>query len=1068
MGDSEDIKYSPEEVNEINRIVDLLSRTPHEPPKQQKTEIPQGMLDADADFDQEIGSDFDEEEHSELDENEADFQITEKQKEETEEVPDISEEKIPEEITFEESAEEETSFEETPGEEASFEETPEVSFEDETLSDLDLLQETPEKETTFEETPESSFGDDALSDLELIEETPVQEEAEKPFAPVEKGEYPDITDLVHDIDETGKESIELEETAEIPSIEEEIQEEIIGEFPAHEEEEKIPLEMQADEEAEDLSSLEELTALTEAPAEDTAVEAERSVPEDFSLETAEMPEEISSAETQEIPEASEESREIEIPEVEEFADEAEKISGIDFEEIQSAEEVKTAPQVIETEPPKTAVKPSAPPSGEGIDLSAAEFRKIKKTILLFHPSLTKVIKEIILKDMLPADDTRRLIDMLLAGSSEEEVLRFVEEKTGRKIDISAVPEGRRVLTSRPEYTKEGKARQEKLIKLTKIFGAVGLVSFLLTIFSYQYIYKPVMAKKKINQGTALIRKPGLPTIQKAKDYKEAEELFKYVDENYAKDYLYGYNEYAKAYFEKKEYDLALRKLNKAYNIDPVDVDTLNSLGRFYSKIPPKIFQTIKPDIKTYYFKKIPPVGPVETQIDVAIDFFTKILNKEPENITALYGIGNTYSFQGQYLKARQYFEKIIAADENSYIGYSGLLNLFIDTDAFQEVLSIHSDIYDKELLPEMPSPLLAKLAMYYLGKRRTDNMNIRVDYGIQSPLLKDLSDNPYPAINLTLEALKERDINYPPLFLVHAKLARAQGIPNLVKRNLLLAIEKEPDYLDALQMLGEYYYQTNEPVEAYKYFKRAIKANLSPPEFTQEDFYQPTEQIGKSYAMIGNIFYYFFDKVRKYRFGDDLEDEAPSNETEILANFEIAKDEYEKAILENYKSAELYYNLGRIYYMKGQYDKSTEIWLNLYEDFTTKPELMFALGNAFYHLNKLEASKGEYLKIISVYEDKERKIVKIMPENSDQIKIFSVLAAAYNNLGAVYQNQNVESKSNLSYWKSVDYAKRINRENEFARVNMARAFKPGREKVMPILDESVPFITDIYRYDIIE
>ena len=80
---------------------------------------------------------------------------------------------------------------------------------------------------------------------------------------------------------------------------------------------------------------------------------------------------------------------------------------------------------------------------------------------------------------------------------------------------------------------------------------------------------------------------------------------------------------------------------------------------------------------------------------------------------------------------------------------------------------------------------------------------------------------------------------------------------------------------------------------------------------------------------------------------------------------------------------------------------------------------------------------------------------------TEHYKIYKTLSSAYNNLGAIYQIQNIESKSNMSYWKAIHFANKIDGENEFARVNLGRAFKPGRENVLPILDENIPETLDL-------
>jgi len=314
----------------------------------------------------------------------------------------------------------------------------------------------------------------------------------------------------------------------------------------------------------------------------------------------------------------------------------------------------------------------------------------------------------------------------------------------------------------------------------------------------------------------------------------------------------------------------------------------------------------------------------------------------------------------------------------------------------------------------------------------------------------------------------EKDPEYPPLYFHHARLARAMGNLKLMEEYLNTAIRKEPGYFAALQLLGEYYYLVKEPVQAYRSFKKAIAVSSSPPEFTYDDFYYETESVGKSYAYIGNIFYYFFDKV-KYRFGDELEDEEVDQEIEKLANYKIARERYEQALEEGYQSPELFYNLGRIYYMKGlyeNYEKAIEYWLHLYEDFALRPELMYALGNAFYHINNLEASKGEYLKLISIFEHDADSIGQVVSHKPDHVRIFQTLSLAYNNLGAVYQRQDDEVKSSICFWKAIDYAKRINRENEFARVNLARSFKVYSEKVMPVIDKNIPFSIAAYRENV--
>jgi tetratricopeptide (TPR) repeat protein len=1055
------IEYTPEELQEIDRILDYISQETlgHLPANQISTGTATGIKEtAFVAPEKEIDIQQKQEEYPEememlgKDIVEEDYQETlEETEEKPEEIEDITD--LIQEIEIEEGKEEKQaeSFEEIPLEKISAKEKlPEEILE--TEEDFTPGIEINKKEKTEEVQEEEEFNLDLLAEeLEKhqVEEEPLQIKESKKAKPV-KSEVTEIKEEEMLVDDDLLKEIESPVFTDL-----EIKQPQKSKTEAEEEKETIDLDIL------DISPAEEtetkpVKISVKPTVEDTDIQAEDKFP-DIDFTALEEGKVKSDGKTTSAKPVSEK-----IPEVD-LSTDLDKIHDL-FEEEKFGEmapDTGVEPAAKHFEKEKDVLLPSKENKEEEIELTDNELKRLNKVIQFFNPNLTKVIKDVILNDLLPAKETRELVNMLLSGSTEEDVKSHVEKKLNKKIYVSRPGKGRRVITARPEYTKEGKERQKRLYKISGLFAAAAVLLFITGVLLYQNVYIPVMAKKYIDEGVSLIKKPGVPVIQKQKDYKKAEEVFNNVNDNYIKDYLYGYHAYAKAYFQNKEYDYALEKLNKAYDLNPLNIDTLNNLGFFYSKLPAVNFERIKPQLENYYFKKLKPVGPVDQQIDVAIDFYKKAISIDPKNITALFGIGNAYTNQGEFSKARQYYENILTVDKESVVGYSGLLNLYIERDALPEIISIHSDLENNKKLSEVPSALLGKLASYYLSKKRTDEKNIRIDYGIQSAFIKDFNDNPYPAVRNVLNALSAKDMDYPPLFVQFARLSKAEDNLNLMKRNLQTAIEKDQNYFAAHILLAEYYYITNDPVEAYKSCKKALQAYLSPPEFVNEDFYYETEKIGTAYAIMGNIFYYA-DKT-KFRFGDEFADENTQEKSDDLANYSIAQDKYEKAITENFKSAEVFYNLGRIYYLKSQFDKAAMSWLNLYEEFTAEPELMFALGNAFYHQNNLEAGKGEFMKVISIFESKADKIRQVVQERTEHVRIYQTLASAYNNLGAIYQVQNNESKCNISYWKAIDYAKKINKENEFARVNLARAFKPNRENILPILDENIAVSIDNYK-----
>lgn len=723
------------------------------------------------------------------------------------------------------------------------------------------------------------------------------------------------------------------------------------------------------------------------------------------------------------------------------------------------------------------------PDDPEIDLSEKEIKKLRKAILLFDAGLRDTITDVVVNDRLPLAEIRTLVDMILKGDSESKIRDFLNN-AGIEISESvrsSISEGHRVLHSRPEYMEEGRERQKKRLKFLALGGATVALAFIITILSYQYIYKPVVAKKKINEGIALIVRGG-DYMSKPDDFRAAEALAQEVDENYIKDFVYAYNCYAAAYLQMKEYHRSYNKLNQAYRIEPQNIDTLLNLGHFYARVPAVFYNTVKSKVNENYYPSQDEKNREMPQLDLSINFYKRVLTISSNDVRALHGIGNAYFLQKQFLKAKNFYTDILSVDPNSIVGYSGLLNLYIERDSYELAAATHNELRYKKMLKKMPQALLAKLAGYYLTKNKTDSFNVRVDHGVQSGHLRDDDDNTLPAVKEVLRALNSIDEDYPPLILLRAKVSLFEKNIKAAERYLDSAIRKAPGYFDALHMRGKLYYDTSQPVKAYEMLNRAVsnytdlsKANVTggaceceglkaynynnQPDFIYDDYYRQTERIGESHAILGNIFYYFFDRV-KYRYGD-LEDEMLDQELEKMANYNIAREKYELAVKENYGTSEVRYNLGRIHYLNKQYAKSLEQWLYLYDDFIENPELMLALGNAFYHLGQYDTAKGEFLKLINILEH-ETDGITIVDKGSDyQNKLFRSLAIAYNNIGSVYQLKNDESKSSLSYWKAIDYAKRIDIENEFARVNLARSFGRGN-RVDPILDESVPYSIKFY------
>ena len=134
---------------------------------------------------------------------------------------------------------------------------------------------------------------------------------------------------------------------------------------------------------------------------------------------------------------------------------------------------------------------------ETVELSENQIRKLKKAILIFNPALRNAIKDTVINDYLPSNETRELVDMILSGKSEDSIHDFLEKKLKTKIEYidESGTDGRKVLSSRAEYTREGRERQKKLLKVTGVFGGAAIITFIMAILGYFLIYKTIKSKE---------------------------------------------------------------------------------------------------------------------------------------------------------------------------------------------------------------------------------------------------------------------------------------------------------------------------------------------------------------------------------------------------------------------------------------------------------------------------------------------------------------------------------------------------------------------------------------------
>lgn len=292
-----------------------------------------------------------------------------------------------------------------------------------------------------------------------------------------------------------------------------------------------------------------------------------------------------------------------------------------------------------------------------------------------------------------------------------------------------------------------------------------------------------------------------------------------------------------------------------------------------------------------------------------------------------------------------------------------------NSDPLFHMLSIHLIRQDKENIDYLSSLLknsyprnvnkevYTRLAAYYI-----DNDRIEPVRGIIAPVIQNYPD--YPDAHYTFanyyKAIKNKRLQ-------EELLKRAIEYEN--KRELIYPWETRNRKLlsDSYNDLGEIYAGMEIPgmsAESIRYFKKAIDEN---------------EQNVKAYFNLAQVYFY----------GEK--------------NYNFARSFYEKAKKMGYKSSDLNYNLGVLYYYQKRFRSALRRWTELYEAMPDNPNISFAMGSALLHLGEYSSALGEFLILEERYDDLVNSLGEIKPWRAYHKRIILETARVNNNLGVAYQ-----------------------------------------------------------------
>ncbi len=491
--------------------------------------------------------------------------------------------------------------------------------------------------------------------------------------------------------------------------------------------------------------------------------------------------------------------------------------------------------------------------------------------------------------------------------------------------------------------------------------------------------------------------------------------------------------------------------------------------------------------------------------DLAIDYYRLILTlmNRPNDVEAIAGIGDIHYNAGNFTEAALEYDRIIASSPVEIAGHAGLLNTFIeiwkrDGDP-RRVLAKHREIRSLGLEEDLPIYLTTKLASFYID---LDEDELRIKYQVDpvdalSGL--DVKDNALHLIELVFKKEEERDgetiegDSYGEGFYQRGRYLMRQNESLRALRQFQHAHKHDRRHWLAVNAIGEYYKNQREFDKAIQYFEESIAIHKNWQKTAgnrPEDETLIAGDYGKILYNMGSIAflrYAGFTKDAKIGFPDTRIYPAHGENQAEPASMQARRDELaearkyfaaaaEEGIKDGTARTNMSYWIGWIDYVSGDFEGSLRQWEAIDPASTggdADPVLLMGRGNAYFHTDQLRASLGSYLKLQSDFERLAQDIETPDSQNDEQRYLFLTLAAVYNNIGAVYEQEynelrarggavqdlrELEENSLRYYYRAIESARQMNLDNEVARTNVRLAFQAGRDNRTrePIIDDWVP------------
>ena len=453
---------------------------------------------------------------------------------------------------------------------------------------------------------------------------------------------------------------------------------------------------------------------------------------------------------------------------------------------------------------------------------------------------------------------------------------------------------------------------------------------------------------------------------------------------------------------------------------------------------------------------------------------------QPDNLTAMAGIGRIYYNRGEYGTASREYQKILDLNPAAISGHSGLLETFIEiwrqNGDPRFVIEKHRQMQRLGIEKDIPIFILTKLAGFYIDLNQ-DDLRIRYQVDpVDTASGLDLDDNAIHLLGLIFDKTEKRDDDtidgntYAAAYFQRGRYLNVKKEYKRAVKQFQNAYQYDSRFYPALNSIGDYYARILDFERAQEYYQKSIEsyeANYQSYGKSPEDELLIQFDRGLIYYNLASLVFYRYagiddkelPKLTRIYPESETRDESTEDDNRrrrlYQANIYLEKSIDEGLQKKDARQQALFW-LGWIPYIQGDFKEAMRRFSELereYDETNQSTNISFGMANAAFHTEQYRTALGHYLKL---RDELEVALQGASPQDERLKMKRYLLYSVYNNLGAVYETNYVEklnqgasrkeldklqTKGLTNYLKAIDVAKDAGFIPEIAMANRELAFR---------------------------